>query len=40
MAESDDNNDIYINQQDDFIKNELITYLENKKIDKKISIPF
>jgi hypothetical protein len=35
MAESESDDDIYISQQDDFIKNELITYLEEKRIDKK-----
>jgi hypothetical protein len=32
----DDNLDIYINNQDDIIEDELITYLSEKRADKKV----
>jgi len=35
--QDDDNLDIYINNQDNIIENELITYLEEKRADKKVS---
>jgi hypothetical protein len=35
MADYDNNNDIYIRDQDNIIENELITYLEEKQVDKK-----
>jgi hypothetical protein len=33
----DDNLDIYINNEDDFIEDELVTYLGEKRADKKVS---
>ena len=33
----EDDLDIYINNQDNIIENELITYLEEKRADKKVS---
>jgi hypothetical protein len=33
-----DDLDIYINSQKDIIKDELITYFENKRINKKIKV--
>jgi len=33
----DDNLDIYINNEDDFIEDELVTYLGGKRADKKVS---
>jgi len=35
--QDDDNLDIYINNQDNIIENELITYLEEKRANKKVS---
>jgi hypothetical protein len=32
----DDDLDIYINNQDDIIEDELITYLSEKRADKKV----
>jgi hypothetical protein len=38
MAESDDDdNDIYIRNKDNIIEDELITYFEEKRTDKKVS---
>ena len=38
MAESDnEDDDIYIKNQDNIIKDELITYLEERRINKKVS---
>jgi hypothetical protein len=38
MADSDDDDlDIYINNQADIIEDELVTYLEEKRADKKVS---
>ena len=34
----DDNNlNIYINNKDDYIKNKLISYLDKKRVDKKVN---
>jgi hypothetical protein len=33
----DDNLDIYINNEDDFIEDELVTYLGEKRANKKVS---
>ena len=33
----EDDLDIYINNQDNIIHDELITYLEEKRVDKKVS---
>ena len=33
---NDDNLDIYINNQEDIIEDELIAYLEEKRADKKV----
>lgn len=40
MAESDDDDDlnIYITNQGDIIEDELITYLEERRVDKKVSL--
>jgi hypothetical protein len=40
MAESDDNDDlnIYITNQGDIIEDELITYLEERRVNKKVSL--
>jgi hypothetical protein len=35
--QDDDDLDIYINNQDNIIENELITYLKEKRADKKVS---
>ena len=35
MADSDDEDNIYISE--DFQEDELITYLEEKRVDKKVS---
>jgi hypothetical protein len=35
--QDDDDLDIYINNQDNIIEDELITYLEEKRADKKVS---
>jgi hypothetical protein len=38
MADIDDDDlDIYINNQDDFIEDELDTYLSEKRADRKVS---
>jgi hypothetical protein len=37
MANSNDKDDIYISNQADTIEDELITYLEEKRVDKKVS---
>ena len=37
MADSDNKDDIYISNQADTIEDELITYLEEKRVDKKVS---
>jgi hypothetical protein len=37
MADSDDEDNIYISNQADTIEDELITYLEEKRVDKKVS---
>ena len=38
IEDQDDNDlDIYINNQDNIIEDELITYLEEKRADKKVS---
>ena len=38
MADSDDDDlDIYINNQADIIEDELVTYLEEKREDRKVS---
>jgi hypothetical protein len=40
IAESDDDDDIYISNKENFIEDELITYLEEKQVDKKVSLFF
>ena len=37
INEDDDELDIYINNQDDIIEYELITYLSERRADKKVS---
>jgi hypothetical protein len=36
----DDDLDIYINSQEDIIKDKLITYFEEKRVDKKVNKSF
>jgi hypothetical protein len=38
MADSDDDDDIYISNQRDTIDDELTTYLEEKRVDRKVSL--
>ena len=38
IAESDNNDDIYISDKENIIEDELITYLEEKRVDKKVSL--
>jgi hypothetical protein len=40
MAESDDDDDlnIYITNQGDIIEDELITYLKERRVNKKVSL--
>jgi hypothetical protein len=40
ISESNNNNDIYINNKENIIENKLIIYLEKKQADKKISLLF
>jgi hypothetical protein len=40
IAESDDDDDIYISDKENIIEDELVTYLEEKHIDKKVSSLF
>ena len=37
MAESEDEDDIYISDKEEFEENELITYLKEKRVNKKVS---
>jgi hypothetical protein len=37
MADSDDEDDIYISNKEEFKEDELITYLKEKRVNKKIS---
>jgi hypothetical protein len=37
MADSDDEDNIYISDKEEFKEDELITYLEEKRVDKKVS---
>jgi hypothetical protein len=37
MADSDNEDDIYISNKEEFKEDELITYLEEKRVDKKVS---
>jgi hypothetical protein len=36
-SEDEDEDDIYINNKEDYIKGELISYLDEKRADKKVS---
>lgn len=38
MADSDDDDDIYISNQRDTIDDELTTYLEERRVDRKVSL--
>ena len=40
MLNSDEDNNIYIRNQDNIIEDELIIYLEEKREDKKVSLLF
>jgi replicative DNA helicase len=40
LAESDDDDNIYISDKENIIEDELITYLEEKRTDKKVSLFF
>jgi hypothetical protein len=40
MLDSDEDDDIYIRNQDNIIEDELIIYLEEKREDKKVSLLF
>jgi hypothetical protein len=40
IAESNNNNDIYISDKENIIEDELITYLKEKHINKKVSLLF
>ena len=37
MTESEDNNDIYISDKEEFKEDKLITYLKEKRVNKKVS---
>jgi hypothetical protein len=37
MAESEDDNNIYISNKEEFKEDELITYLKEKRVNKKVS---
>ncbi len=37
MTESQDENNIYINDKEEYMEDDLITYLEEKRVDKKVS---
>jgi hypothetical protein len=40
ISESESDDDIYISDKENIIEDELITYLEKKQADKKVSLPF
>ena len=40
IAESDDDDDIYISDKENIIEDELVTYLKEKRINKKVSSLF
>ena len=40
IAESDDDDDIFISDMENIIEDELVTYLEEKRVDKKVSSLF
>ena len=38
ISESNNNSNIYISNKENIIEDELITYLEEKRVDKKVSL--
>ena len=40
IAESNNSNDIYISDKENIIEDELVTYLKEKRINKKVSSLF
>jgi hypothetical protein len=40
LAKSDDNSNIYISNKENIIDNKLVIYLEEKQVNKRVSILF